>query len=76
MSKWNDFLKEHRKQHPDKSYKQCMIDCKSLYHKQNETGLLEEIQKAVLNPDQFKKTVDQGKTLIKQLQEKDRHKLN
>ena len=30
---WINFVKEYRTKHPEKSYKQCLIDCKPLYKK-------------------------------------------
>ena len=53
-NKWNSFVKEHRRAHPHKSYKQALIDCKSLYKKQKGTGIIDRIANTLLSTKENK----------------------
>jgi hypothetical protein len=52
-NKWNAFVKEHRRKHPEKSYKQSLIDCKSLY-RQHGSGIIDKIANTLLSTKENK----------------------
>ena len=59
MTKWTEFVKNHRKEHPNKSYKQALIDCKPLYtrdvpSKQDGRGIIDKIANALLSTKENK----------------------
>jgi Phospholipase A2-like domain len=71
-NKWNSFVKEHRKEHPSKSYKQCLIDCKNLYREhgragqsQQGTGIIDRVANALLSTKENKLMAGEKHQMIK-----------
>ena len=62
MTKWTEFVKEHRSKHPHKSYKQALIDCKPLYarradsveYRQHGSGIIDKIANTLLSTKENK----------------------
>ena len=64
-NKWNSFVKVHRKEHPSKSYKQCLINCKKLYREQNGTGIIDRLANSILSTKENKLMAGEKHQMIK-----------
>ena len=65
-NKWNSFVKEHRRKYPKKSYKQALIDCKSLY-RQHGSGIIDKIANTLLSTKENKLMDGEKHQMIKML---------
>lgn len=71
MTAWTEFVKAHRKKHPELSYKQALIDCKPLYGKQHGRGVIGDYLLNKVSTQPASKTLNDMNKMI-QLYEKHR----
>lgn len=69
MTRWTDFVNQHRKENPTKSYKQSLIDCKPLYSKQDGRGVVSDILLNKINNQPIGKTIDEAKNIFNLMKE-------